>query len=73
MGIQKMYGCDGPDCDEVTAHIKGERKPKGWTRVTIGEGPDAQAGSFHNATCAHAFLDQHLGSARTAPAAGDKS
>lgn len=58
MALQKMYGCDGPDCNEVTPHNKGEKFPKNWIRITAGRNGDtAQSASVHDVGCAHAWLD----------------
>jgi len=54
--------CDGPKCREVADRGKNERFPNGWDRIVLHpHGLPPRTGSFHDARCAQAWLDEQLG------------
>lgn len=61
MGSTNAYACDGPKCAELTHREPGTRAPTSWPRLTLHMADGKKTGSFHDIVCAHAWLDQQLG------------
>lgn len=62
MGSTTAFQCDGPSCAVLSTKKKGTRAPAEWPRVTVMlPGTDTKrSGSFHDTTCALAWLDLQL-------------
>lgn len=61
MGSTTAFQCDGPSCAVLSTKKKGTRAPADWPRVavTLPDGTKV-TGSFHDVTCALAWLDEQL-------------
>lgn len=62
MGATNAYSCDGPKCDRlISREPRKQGAPPEWIRLSLTPpGGDTIHGSFHDAECAHAWVNDLL-------------